>query len=124
MPAADASVTADAMVWADLRGLEAHGVTTKLPQCIARIRAGGSAAAATPGTVTETTTLVSIDAHDAWGQVAAARGMEAAIGKARDAGIGGAVIRNASSAAAMGYYPTLAIAQRMIGLVLTNGAAL
>jgi LDH2 family malate/lactate/ureidoglycolate dehydrogenase len=124
MPDADADVTADAMVWADLRGLDAHGVSSKLPQCIARIRAGGSAAAPTLETISETASLLSIDAHDAWGQVAAARGMKAAIARAGETGVGSVVVRNASSAAAMGYYPLLAVEQRMVGLALTNGPAL
>jgi LDH2 family malate/lactate/ureidoglycolate dehydrogenase len=124
MPDADADVTADAMVWADLRGLEAHGVTSKLPQCIARIRAGGTAAAPTFEMISETAALLSIDAHDAWGQVAAARGMRAAIDLARNTGIGAVLVRNTSSAAAMGYYPMLAVAQRMVGLAFTNGPAL
>jgi LDH2 family malate/lactate/ureidoglycolate dehydrogenase len=124
MPDADATVTADAMVWADVRGLDAHGVTTKLPQCIARIREGGSAADPSFETISETPALLSIDAHHAWGQVAAARGMAAAIDRARVAGVGAVLVRNTGSAAAMGYYPMLAVAQRMIGLAFTNGPAL
>jgi len=124
MPEADARLAADAMVWADLRGLDAHGVAIKLLQCVRRIRAGGTSAAPTFETVGETATVMSIDAHDAWGQVAAARGMDLAIEKAKAAGIGAAVVSNTSSAAAMGYYPTRAVAQRMIGLAVTNGPAL
>lgn len=124
MPDADATVTADAMVWADLRGSYPHGVTTKLPQCIARIRAGGTAADPTFETIAETPALLSIDAHDAWGQVAAARGMAAAIDRARNTGIGSVLVRNTGSAAAMGYYPMLAVAQRMVGLAFTNGPSL
>ena len=124
MPDRDAGLTADSMVWADLRGLDAHGVTTKLPQCIRRIRAGGTAAAAPFRVVSETSAAVWIDAGDAWGQVAAARGMEAAIGKATSTGCGIAVVRNASSAAALGYFPMMAVKRRMVGLVVTNGPAL
>lgn len=124
MPGEDARLTADAMTWADLRGLDAHGVATKLPQCVRRIRAGGSSAAPTFEKVDETASMVSIDAHNAWGQVAAARGMDIAIQKGKSAGIGAAVVRNASSAAAMGYYPTLAVQQCMIGVAVTNGPAL
>lgn len=124
MPDGDAELTADAMVWADLRGLDAHGVTAKLPQCVRRIRAGGTAAAAPLRVVSETNAMVSLDAGNAWGQVAAARGMEAAIGKATTTGCGIAVVRNASSAAALGYFPMLAVKRRMVGLVVTNGPAL
>jgi len=124
MPDRDAERTADAMVWADLRGLDAHGVSAKLPQCVRRIRAGGTAATAPLRVLSETSALLSMDAGHAWGQVAAARGMEAAIGKATTAGCGAAVVRNASSAAALGYFPMLAVKQRMVGLAVTNGPAL
>ena len=124
MPDRDAELTADAMVWADLRGLTAHGVTAKLPQCVRRMFAGGTAAAAELRVVSETGAAVWIDAGNAWGQVAAARAMEAAIGKASQAGCGIAVVRNASSAAALGYFPMLAVRERMVGLVVTNGPAL
>ena len=124
MPDRDAELTADAMVWADLRGLTAHGVTAKLPQCVRRVRAGGTAAAAAIRVVSETSAVLSLDAGDAWGQVAAGRGMEAAIGKATTAGCGVAVVRNASSAAALGYFPMLAVEQRMVGLAVTNSPAL
>lgn len=50
--------------------------------------------------------------------------MRAAIEKARATGAGYASVRNSSSAAAMGYYASLAIDAGMIGVAITNGIAL
>jgi LDH2 family malate/lactate/ureidoglycolate dehydrogenase len=124
MPGGDASLAADAMVWADLRGLDAHGVSGKLAQCVGRIRAGGTTADRPIETIAETPATVTMDAHQGWGQVAAIRAMEAAIGKARATGIGCALVGDSSSAAAMGYYPWLATEERMIGVAITNGPPL
>jgi LDH2 family malate/lactate/ureidoglycolate dehydrogenase len=124
MPPADAEVSATAMTWADLRALDAHGVSSKLPQCVARIRAGGTAAAPDMEIVRETPGAATLDARTAWGQVAAARAMRLAIEKARDGGIGVVSVRNSSSAAAMGHFADLAARDRMIGIAATNGPAL
>lgn len=124
MPVCDATDTADAMVWADLRGLEKHGVGGKLPQCVRRIRAGGTRADAQLRSVRVATASVAIDGRDSWGQVGATVAMRAAIGRAQRCGVGVASLRNTSSAAALGYYADLAIRERLIGIVVTNGPAL
>jgi LDH2 family malate/lactate/ureidoglycolate dehydrogenase len=124
MPIEHARTTATAMIWADLRGLDAHGVGGKLPQCIGRIRAGGTCADPALPPVSMRPAAVTIDGQNAWGQVAAVEGMRTAIQKARSCGVGAVSMRAVSSAAALGYYPTLAIAEQMIGIVVTNGPAL
>jgi LDH2 family malate/lactate/ureidoglycolate dehydrogenase len=124
MDASDATATADAMIWAELRDLPMHGVSGKLAQCVRRIRDGVTAARVDFTPARETASTVVFDAKNAWGQVAGTRAMSAAIGKARTQGVGVAVVRNSSSAAAMGYYTTLAIAQRMLGAAITNGPPL
>lgn len=120
----DAIATADAMIWAELRDLPMHGVSGKLAQCVRRIRAGVTAARADLVPVRETPAMVVFDARSAWGQVAGTRAMNAAIAKARTQGLGLAVVRDSSSAAAMGYYTSLAIRERMIGIAITNGPPL
>ena len=124
MTSDDAGATADAMVWADLRDLPMHGVSGKLPQCVHRIKRGVTAARVDFTPLRETASTAVFDAKNAWGQVSGTRAMRAAIAKAREQGIGLAVVRESSSAAAMGYYTTLAIRERMIGIAITNGPAL
>lgn len=124
MPAADAATTAEAMVWADLRGLDGHGVGGKLAQCVRRIQAGGTRADPKIRTLRQGSSTVLLDGENSWGQVAGIVGMHAAIARARFSGIGVASVRDISSAAALGYYPTLAVSERMIGLAITNGPSL
>jgi LDH2 family malate/lactate/ureidoglycolate dehydrogenase len=124
MPDDDATTCADAMLWAECRGLPQHGVSGKLPLCVRRIRAGGTRPSVSWTPVIDTPAYAVIDAHEAWGQVAAARAMRAAIDKARAIGIGLALVRGSSTAAAMGYYVSLAIAEGMIGIAATNGSPL
>jgi LDH2 family malate/lactate/ureidoglycolate dehydrogenase len=124
MPDDDADVTANAMVWAELRDLPMHGVSGKLPQCVRRIRAGVTSAKVDWIPVAETASSVVFDAKNAWGQVAGVHAMRAAIAKARTSGIGMASVRNSSSAAAMGHYASLAIGEGMIGVAITNGPPL
>ena len=116
--------TAEAMIWADLHGIPAHGVGGKLPQCVARIRAGGTEADPSLQIVHDLGAAVSLDAGHGWGQVAGTGAMRLAIDRARAHGVGLVSVRNTSSAAAMGYYAWLAAEAGLIGVALTNGPAL
>lgn len=124
MAGSDATRAADAMVWADLRGRYAQGTSSKLPQCVARMKAGGTSTSGELPVVAETSATFVLDGRHAWGQIAASKAMMAAVEKARSVGISVGVVRDCSSAAAMGYYPLLAVAEGMIGIALTNGPPL
>jgi LDH2 family malate/lactate/ureidoglycolate dehydrogenase len=50
--------------------------------------------------------------------------MRTAIAKAKASGVGAVSVRDVSSTAALGYYPTLAVAEQMIGVAISNGPAL
>lgn len=119
----DAAAVAEALVWADLRGIEAHGVA-RLPLCVERLRAGGSRAETQPVIVAESATTALLDARDALGQVAGVRAMELAIARARRQHLGAVVVRNSGSLGALGYYPLLAARQELIGLIITNSMPL
>jgi LDH2 family malate/lactate/ureidoglycolate dehydrogenase len=123
MRPAAADLTADAMVWADLRAIDPHGVA-KLPVLVARIESGTTAADAEPTVVSETATTALIDAGTIWGQVSATWAMELAVEKARMHQLGAVVVRNSSSLGALGYYPLVAVRAGMIGLAITNSMPL
>lgn len=123
MRPADAEVVADGMVWADLRGIEPHGVA-KLDVCVRRLLAGGSPAGAEPSVLAETETTVLLDARGAWGQLAATRAMELAVERARRRQVGVVVVRDSSSLGAAGYYPLIAVRSGLIGLAITNSMPL
>ncbi len=123
MRSADAEMVADGMVWADLRGIDPHGVA-KLPLCVARFQAGGSQPDAEPTVVEESGTTAVLDACGAWGQVAGARAMAIAVDKAGRERLGAVVVRDSSSLGALGYYPLIAVRRGQIGLMITNSMPL
>jgi len=122
VPPDDAAVIADGMVWAELRGIDLG--TRRLPTLAAAIRGGGTKAAPARRVIKDARALAVLDADDSWGQPAAAHAMRIAIGKARDAGVGACVVRNTGNSLAMGYYPSIAIGERLIGAAFTNALPL
>lgn len=123
MRPAAADLTADAMVWSDLRAIEPHGVA-KLPILVERIEAGVTAADAEPTVLAETATTALLDAGTVWGQVAATWAMELAVEKARVHQLGAVVVRNSSSLGALGYYPLVAVRAGQVGVAITNSMPL
>jgi LDH2 family malate/lactate/ureidoglycolate dehydrogenase len=122
VPADDAEIVADGMVWAELRG---HNIgVRRLPTLVARVRGGGTVADPRPEVVRESGGFAVLDGHGAWGQVTSARAMRLAIAKAREGGVGGCVVRDTGNSLAMGYYPWLATRERMIGIAITNSLPL
>lgn len=98
-----ASLVADVLVWADLRGMASHGVM-RVPRYVELIRKGDMNARPRMRLAGETAATALLDADRAAGPVAMTRGAELAMEKARDAGIGLAVVRSTTHTAALGYY--------------------
>lgn len=123
MAAEDAAIAAEAHVWADLHGAAAQG-TAKLLQYVPRVRAGVTRADAKVLSIHETAATAALDAQHAWGPVAATHTMRNAIVKARSSGLGMAVVRDTSTACALGYYSLLACAEGLIGITINNSQPL
>lgn len=124
MPDERARWTADGLVWGDAHGLPAHGVATKLVQCVERIRAGGTVADPQVELVVDRAAHRLIDAGHGWGQAVGTTAMLDAVEMAQQQGLAAVSVRNATSAAAMGYFADLAADRGCIGLAVTNGPAL
>lgn len=119
MPQADAAVVADALVWANLRGVDTHGVM-RIPRYVDLIENGDMNPRPVITIRTETPASVLIEADRAAGPVAMTRAATEAVRKARGAGVGLALARATTHTAALGYY-TLAIADRgMAGIALAG----
>ena len=103
MPPADATTVAEVLVWANLRGVDTHGVT-RLPRYVNLIEAGDMNARPSMRVRQETPASVLIDADRAAGPVAMLRAKTEAVRKAREAGIGFALVRATTHTAALGYY--------------------
>src|SRR5262245_57972757 len=119
LPQADAAIVADALVWANLRGVDTHGVM-RIPRYVDLIESGDMNPTPAMSVRKETPASVLIDADRAAGPVAMTRAATEARRKARDAGVGLALVRATTHTAALGYY-TLAIANEgMAGIALAG----
>jgi LDH2 family malate/lactate/ureidoglycolate dehydrogenase len=117
MSEAHAVTVADALVWANLRGVDSHGVS-RVPRYVQMIEAGDLNTAPAINVSQETPASVLIDAGRAAGPVAMSVAIEAAMRKASGAGIGLALVRATTHAAALGYY-ALKAADRGYAAIIT-----
>jgi LDH2 family malate/lactate/ureidoglycolate dehydrogenase len=115
----DADVLAEHLVWADLHGIPSLGVR-KIPQYGARIRRGGTRPDGVMSVVHEHGAVTHVDGDDTWGQVVGARGMQLAVDKAGDFGVGVAIVRNTTSAGSLGRLATFAVDAGLIGIAINN----
>jgi ureidoglycolate dehydrogenase (NAD+) len=119
MSAAHAATVAEVLVWANLRGVDSHGVT-RVPRYVEWIEAGVLNPRPDIKVTTETPASVLIEADRAAGPVAMTAAMEAAARKARDAGVGLALVRATTHTAALGYYTQAAARDGMAALALAG----
>jgi LDH2 family malate/lactate/ureidoglycolate dehydrogenase len=119
MSEAHAATVAEVVVWANLRGVDSHGVA-RIPRYVEWIEAG--VVNPKPGikVAIETAASVLIDADRAAGPVAMTAAMEAATRKARDAGVGLALVRATTHTAALGYYTQSAAREGMAAVALAG----
>ncbi len=113
----DAATEAHVLVWANLRGVDSHGVL-RVPSYLANIEQGGMNPHAQIRIEKETPAIALIEADHAFGPVVTTFAMRTVMNKARQVGIGWAVIRNTTHQGAMGYYALMAAENGMAGIAL------
>jgi LDH2 family malate/lactate/ureidoglycolate dehydrogenase len=117
MERARARTVAEVLVWANLRGVDTHGVT-RVPRYVEMISLGDMNPR---GQITERSTApgsVLIEADRAPGPVAMLAATDAAGACAERAGIGIAVVRGTTHTAALGYYTRRAAQAGQIGIAI------
>jgi len=117
MPEGDAAVVAEVLVWADLRGVDTHGVS-RIPMYLRLIDDGDLNLTPSIKIRTETAASILVDADRAAGPIAMTTAMNAAVRKARDAGVGLGLVRATTHTAALGYYTLMAARDGMAALAL------
>jgi LDH2 family malate/lactate/ureidoglycolate dehydrogenase len=100
---AEAAAVADALVWANLRGVDSHGVS-RVPRYLELFDKGESVPDAVPSVQRPRAAIAIVDAHAAPGPVAMNRAADEAVAGARDCGIGWASVRGTVHTGAIGYY--------------------
>ena len=121
MPDAPAAETAEILGYADLHGIDSHGMSMLPPYDVWR-REGRLDLAGVPVVLKETAVSALVDGGGGLGHVPGAFAMRLAVAKAKASGIGVCVVRNTSHFGACGYYGLIAADAGMIGMVSTSAS--
>ncbi|SBV99854.1 putative oxidoreductase [uncultured delta proteobacterium] len=116
---ADAAVTVDNLIFADLRGIDTHGVM-RLALYLERIDRGLLAAENRVAIVRENDGMVVVDGGNYLGPVAATLAMEKAVAKAKNGVAGLGFVRNNHHYGSCAYYAMMALPHDMIGFSCSN----
>lgn len=120
---ADAAVTADGLVAADLRGVHSHGVL-RVGVYTDRLRAGSINSRAELAIVRDSGAVVVADAQAGPGIAMAARAMDLAIARSRSHGIAAVSVRNGNHCGMLAFLAMRASAVGAVGIAASNGDSL
>ncbi|MBP7495796.1 MAG: Ldh family oxidoreductase [Spirochaetales bacterium] len=120
VPREDAAIVADVLIESDRRGIDSHGIGRLKPIYIDRIRDGIMNPVTHIEIVRDRKTTAVLDGHNGMGHVVGKKAMEMAIQKAKEHGMGMAVVRNSTHYGIAGYYASMAVKENMIGITGTN----
>ena len=123
MPEDNAEATADILSWADLHGVDSHGMSM-LPGYDRLRRAGRAKMNAQPEIIKETPVSALVDGGGGLGHVPARFAMQVAIDKAKQAGMAISAVRNSAHFGATGYYTLMAAKAGLIGMACTSASSI
>jgi ureidoglycolate dehydrogenase (NAD+) len=113
-----AEIWADMLVWANLRGMDSHGVL-RIPRYIAYMKNGNIHARPNMKVEKRSGAIAVIDSDWAPGPVALSSAMDEAIGRARECHMGWCIVRNITHGGAIGYFAMQAARAGFAGIVMT-----
>ena len=113
-----AAVTADVLIWADLRGHPSHGVW-RIPLYTGWIGSGVIDASARPKIVLRKGAVAKIDGEGAIGPAAMAPAAEAAIAQAREHAAAWVLVQDHTHAGAIGFYAERVAEAGMAAIVMS-----
>lgn len=119
----DAEQATSALLLADLRGVESHGVA-RLPGYVGRLREGLIDANAELAVERETPSTISFNANNGLGLTVGRRAMARCIAKAEETGICMATVRRSNHFGIAGSYALAAAERGMGGMAMTNSSAI
>lgn len=116
----EATICADASVFADLRGATTHGIVYIVRRTLESIRDGKTVSGSVVETVKESAATALLKTAGVVGPVMGRQAMEIAIDKAETAGTGIVNTFNGNPIGLLGYYANLAAKKGMVGIVMAN----
>jgi ureidoglycolate dehydrogenase (NAD+) len=109
---------AKSLVWANLRGVDSHGVL-RIPGYIERLKTKAINPAPEMRVEQRSGAVAILEADRAPGAVAMAKAMDEAIARAREVHVGWCAARNITHAGAVGYFALRAANAGMAGIVMS-----
>jgi L-2-hydroxycarboxylate dehydrogenase (NAD+) len=122
-PAPDAATAATALLAADLRGVDSHGVA-RLSGYVRLWKVQRVNAAPHISIVHETPSTAVVDGDSGLGLVVAPAAMQVAIEKARNVGTGWVSVQHSNHFGIAGHHAMMALPHDMIGIAMTNASPL
>lgn len=119
----DARMAAAVLVAADARGIPSHGVG-RLWRYVNGLKTGLMLPNAPIEVLVDTPSSIVIHAHGAMGAPVSIKAMESVINKAKTNGAAFGCVRDSNHFGIAGYYAMMALDEDMLGIAMTNTAAL
>jgi LDH2 family malate/lactate/ureidoglycolate dehydrogenase len=123
IPEEEAADSARILIAADARGIQSHGVA-RIKRYADGIRLGLIRGGVKPTVLHETPVSLTLDAEGGMGLSLSKHSMEKVIIMAKQHGFGACSIRNSNHFGIAGFYAEMAAREDMIGVAMTNTAAL
>jgi LDH2 family malate/lactate/ureidoglycolate dehydrogenase len=123
VPEEAAGLTSSALVAANLRGVDSHGVRL-LPVYVEQLQSGDMDASAKGKILSENHACLLFDAENGIGQLAAAQCCDHAVRLSRAFGVGFVIARNSNHFGAAAYWGTRMASEGQVGIVLCNASRL
>lgn len=119
VPAADARLTAESLVEADLQGVASHGCML-LPMYTERLLAGSVNATPNIAVADDRAALLVLDADHGLGQVSSARAVDLAVARARRHGAAVVAVRRGFHFGTAAFWSARIAAEGLIGAAMSN----
>ncbi|HTX09655.1 MAG TPA: Ldh family oxidoreductase [Solirubrobacteraceae bacterium] len=116
----EAAIVADAFVWANLRGIDSHGVS-RLPRYLELFERGEANAHPHIQTTRLRDAAILVEADRAPGPLALSYAMREVIEVARGTGVAWATVKGTVHTGAIGYYTSIAAAEGFAGIGIVAG---
>jgi LDH2 family malate/lactate/ureidoglycolate dehydrogenase len=114
-----AARVADCLLFADLRGVNTHGVS-RVKSYVRCAQSGHYNAKAKPRVVRDLGGSIVIDADSAYGAYVGAMAMQMAIERAKTTGVALCAVNHSTHCGSLAYYTMMALEHNMIGFASTN----
>jgi ureidoglycolate dehydrogenase (NAD+) len=120
---ADADNVADGLIWANLRGVDGHGIS-RLPRYLKYIDSGEIDVKAQPQLIVDRAAMFMIEGHHGFGPVAAMQASALAVERAKRAGVCYGLVRETTHTGAIGRYAQWIAERDCAAIVIGAGQTL